>query len=237
MNKPDYISYKDWELLNNKYSSKQLEEYFNKNYPYQYLIGNVDFCNNLIKVDERVLIPRFETELLVNEVLNLLKEKQIKNLKIVDLCTGSGCIAISLKKEIDCKMDAVDISNEALELAKINALDNNVEVNFINRDILKDDQYYEYDVVISNPPYIEETETVGISTKYEPQIALFAKDNGLEFYKKILKNYQAKLYAFEIGYKQKDSIIKIAKDIYPKSGIIAKKDYANFDRYIYIINE
>ena len=119
MNKPDYISYKDWELLNSKYSSKQLEEYFNKNYPYQYLIGNVDFCNNLIKVDERVLIPRFETELLVNEVLNFLKEKQIKNLKIVDLCTGSGCIAISLKKEIDCTIDAVDISNQALELAKI----------------------------------------------------------------------------------------------------------------------
>ena len=92
-------------------------------------------------------------------------------------------------------------------------------------------------VVISNPPYIEETETVGISTKYEPQIALFAKDNGLEFYKKILKYYQAKLYAFEIGYKQKDSIIKIAKEIYQKSRIIAKKDYANFDRYIYIINE
>ena len=160
MNKPDYISYKDWELLNNKYSSKQLEEYFNKNYPYQYLIGNVDFCNNLIKVDERVLIPRFETELLVNEVLNFLKEKQIKNLKIVDLCTGSGCIAISLKKEFDCTIDAVDISNEALELAKINALDNDVEINFINRDILKDDKYYKYDVVISNPPYIEETETV-----------------------------------------------------------------------------
>lgn len=237
MNKPEHISYKDWELLNNKYSSKQLEEYFNKNYPYQYLIGNVDFCNNLIKVDERVLIPRYETELLVNEVLNFLKERQIKNLKIVDLCTGSGCIAISLKKEIDCTIDAVDISNQALELAKINALENNVEVNFINRDILKDDKYYEYDVVISNPPYIEETETVGISTKYEPQIALFAKDNGLEFYKKILKYYQAKLYAFEIGYKQKDSIIKIAKEIYPKSRIIAKKDYANFDRYIYIINE
>ena len=202
MNKPEHISYKDWELLNNKYSSKQLEEYFNKNYPYQYLIGNVDFCNNLIKVDERVLIPRYETELLVNEVLNFLKEKQIKNLKIVDLCTGSGCIAISLKKEIDCTIDAVDISTQALELAKINALENNAEVNFINRDILKDDKYYEYDVVISNPPYIEETETVGISTKYEPQIALFAKDNGLEFYKKILKYYQAKLYAFEIGYKQ-----------------------------------
>ena len=225
MNKPEHISYKDWELLNNKYSSKQLEEYFNKNYPYQYLIGNVDFCNNLIKVDERVLIPRYETELLVNEVLNFLKERQIKNLKIVDLCTGSGCIAISLKKDIDCTIDAVDISNQALELAKINALENNVEVNFINRDILKDDKYYEYDVVISNPPYIEETESVGISTKYEHQIALFAKDNGLE------------LYAFEIGYKQKDSIIKIAKEIYPKSRIIAKKDYANFDRYIYIINE
>ena len=135
------------------------------------------------------------------------------------------------------RLPEITISNEALELAKINALDNDVEINFINRDILKDDKYYKYDVVISNPPYIEETETVGISTKYEPQIALFAKDNGLEFYKKILKNYQAKLYAFEIGYKQKDSIIKIAKNIYPKSRIIAKKDYANFDRYIYIINE
>lgn len=237
MNKPDYISYKDWELLNNKYSSNELEEYFNKNYPYQYLIGNVDFCDNIIKVDERALIPRFETEILVNETIKLIKERQFEDLTVCDLCTGSGCIGISVKKEINCKMDAIDISKEALELAKINVKNNNVEINFINRDILNDNNCYLYDVIISNPPYIDKKEIVGISTKYEPQIALFAKDNGLEFYKKILQNYKAKLYAFEIGYSQKDSIIKIAKDIYPKSKIIAKKDYAKFDRYIFIINE
>lgn len=237
MNKPKYISYKDWELLNQKYSSKQLEEYFNNNYPYQYLIGNVDFCDNIINVDERVLIPRFETEELVYKTLDLIKKNKLDNLKITDLCTGSGCIAISLKKEINCEIDAIDISEEALELARLNSKNNEVNINFIKRDVLSDDKLYKYDLVISNPPYIDKSEKVGQSTKYEPQIALFANNKGLAFYEKILSNYWAKIYAFEIGCTQKKEVINIATKKYPQAKIFCEKDMNGLDRFIFIINE
>lgn len=237
MNKPEYISYKDWELLTSKYSSLQLEEYFNKNYPYQYLIGNVDFCNLEIIVDERALIPRFETELLVIETIKLIKQLNFVQPNVIDLCTGTGCIAIALKKNIECNVTAVDISKDTIDLAKENALKNNVNINFVCDDIINDKNNYDYDIVISNPPYIDINEIVGLSTKYEPQIALFADENGLIFYKHILQKYYAKLYAFEIGCTQKFEVINIIKNNYPQAKIIAKKDYAGLDRYIFAINE
>lgn len=237
MNKPDYISYKDWEILNNKYSSTELEEYFNNNYPYQYLIGNVDFCDNEILVDERVLIPRFETELLVYETIKKIKQLNFIQPNVIDLCTGSGCIAISIKKMFNCKMSALDISKDAISLATINASKNNVDINFINNDILKDNNKYEYDIVISNPPYVKYDESVGASTKYEPQIALFANNYGLEFYEKILDNYKAKLYVFEIGCTQAEDIKQIILNNYPQAKIEVKKDYSNLDRIIFVINE
>ena len=238
MIKPDYISYKDWELLNDKYSSKELEEYFNKNYPYQYLIGDVEFCNNKILVDERVLIPRFETEIMVNEVIKYINSKDKKDLRIADVCTGSGCIAISLKKEFpEATVCAIDVSSEALDLARENAKLNEVDVKYFCHDVLKEDIDISYDIVVSNPPYVKHTEKVGESTKYEPQIALFADDEGLIFYDNIIRKFKSKYYAFEIGNTQKEQVINIIKKYYPQAKLECKKDYSGFDRFIYVINE
>lgn len=237
MNRPDYISFKDWEILNNKYSSKELEEYFNKNYPYQYLIGDVDFCNNKILVNENVLIPRFETEELVFKLINIINKSDHKKNKILDLCTGSGCIIISLAKVLDGEFTAVDVSDTALKLAEKNANLNGVSISFIKQDILKNKIAGEYDVIVSNPPYVKHNESVGESTKYEPQIALFANNEGLEFYSIIINNYNAKIFAFEIGCTQKDAVINIAKEKYPQANIYCEKDMSGHERYIFIINE
>ena len=112
--------YKD----NLDYALKKLKEH----YPIQYLIGYVDFYNTKINVNENVLIPRFETELLVEKAIKFLKTKNYHNL--LDICTGSGCIAIALKKNLNINIDALDISNEALKIAKINATQNNTSLNF-----------------------------------------------------------------------------------------------------------
>lgn len=235
MNRPEYISFKDWDILTNKYSSNKLEEYFNKNYPYQYLIGDVEFCDNKFFVDERVLIPRFETEIMANDLIQFIKRMNTKNLKIVDVCTGSGCIAISIKKKFEeVSVNAIDISEEALKVARENSLLNGTNVKFLKHDVLTDEIDAEYDIVVSNPPYIDKNEKVGESTKYEPQIALFADNNGLIFYDNILRKIKAKYYAFEIGCKQKEQVINIVKKYYPQAIIECKKDYSGFDRFIYV---
>src|SRR5574344_466847 len=126
MEKPDFISKPDFELLKKMYPddiNKVLDK-INNNYPIQYLIGYVEFLGYPIKVDNRVLIPRFETEMLVSETIKFIKDK-IKTPKIIDIATGSGCIAISLSKELNTAVDALDISSSALDLAIENAKDNN----------------------------------------------------------------------------------------------------------------
>ena len=158
-------------------AQKKLEE----GYPIQYLIGHVDFYNCKIKVNENVLIPRYETEYLVEKTIKLLKTKNLKT--GIDLCTGSGAIAIALKKNLNIKIDACDISNLALKIAQENAQKNNTNIFFFKKDILTEEIEGKYDFIISNPPYIKENEYTSPETKYEPSIALYAKDNGLEFYK------------------------------------------------------
>lgn len=221
--------YKD----NLDYALKKLSE----NYPIQYLIGYVDFYNMKIKVNENVLIPRYETELLVDKAIKRLKEKQIKN--ILDIGTGSGAIAISLKKNLDCKIDACDISKSALELASLNAKENNTDITFYEIDILKDIPKKKYDCIISNPPYVRIDEYVSPETKYEPQNALYAKHNGLEFYERILsisKNILNKngIIIFEIGSEQAEYIKEYTLNIYPNALITIEKDFNNFDRFIFI---
>ena len=142
--------------------------------PIQYIIGNVEFYGYKINVNKNVLIPRFETELLVEKTINYIKKYYNKKIDIIDLGTGSGCIAITLKKEIDCNMDALDISKKALEVAKNNAKLNDVEINFINKDMLTPLDK-KYDVIISNPPYISyDEEIMDIVKNNEPNIALYA---------------------------------------------------------------
>ncbi len=212
----------------------------NNGYPIQYAIGNVNFFGYEIKVNKAVLIPRFETEQLVEETLKLIDKT--KSIKILDLGTGSGCIAISLKKQLpNSEIVAIDKSPKALKVARENAKINNVIINFVRADIKKPITG-KYDLIISNPPYIDKKEEVMLSVKkYEPKMALFAKDKGLYFYNLIINNYKNNLadkgiIALEIGHLQKEAIFNIIKKSIPKANFICKKDYSGKDRFIFIFN-
>lgn len=239
MNLLNKIGYAELKALQENYQGnlKEAKKKLEKNYPIQYLIGYVDFYNCQINVNENVLIPRYETEYLVEKTIQLLKKKTIKT--GIDLCTGSGAIAIALKKNLDIKIDACDISEPALKIAQENAQKNNTDIFFFKKDILTEEIEEKYDFIISNPPYIKENEYTSPETKYEPSIALYAKDNGLEFYKKIIEtspNILNKngIIIFEIGATLGDEIKKIALDTYPKANIIIEKDYNNFNRFMFI---
>lgn len=228
--------------LDDNYLQESIKE-LEKGIPVQYIIGNVNFYGNIIKVNKSVLIPRFETELLVDKTINKIKKIFDNNkIDILDLGTGSGCIAITLKKEINSNVDALDISIDAINTAKINAKDNNVNINFINKDMstYKDKKY---DVIISNPPYIKyDEEIMDIVKNNEPHLALYANDDGLYFYKQIINNipYITKdkyLICFEIGYTQAKAIEDYAKEHLKNIEISIEKDYSNKDRFIFITNE
>lgn len=239
MNKPEHISYPDWEILKNKYSTKKLAKYLAKNYPYQYLIGNVEFYGYPIIVNKNVLIPRWETEDLVDRVIKEIKKAHLKINKALDICTGSGCIAVALAKELSISISAVDKSPKALKLAKKNAKLNNTTITFKKMDVLKEDFKDKYNLIVCNPPYVSFDEEVGKETKYEPQMALFAKNDGLEFYEhllKILPNHVEDKYliAFEIGMKQKPELQKLVKKSFPKAQITFEKDLNNRERFLFI---
>lgn len=206
--------------------------------PLQYIIGNVDFYGLNFIVNENVLIPRFETELLVEKTISYINKYFTNDLKIVDLGTGSGCIAITLSKKLNVRVDAVDISASALEVAKKNNIINNTNVNFYLGNMLEP-LSKKYDVIISNPPYIAyDEEIMDIVKNNEPGIALYADNNGLYYYEEIIKNCknylnENGLLAFEIGYMQASSIKKLAKKYLNKEAII-EKDYSNKDRFAFI---
>ena len=164
-----------------------------KEIPIQYIIGKTEFYSLPFYVDENVLIPRPETEELVEWIINQTQEKRKKkkDLTILDIGTGSGCIAISLAKNIpNAKIWALDISDKAIDIAQKNALLNNVDIEFLNKDILNISSLPEiFDVIVSNPPYVRELEKQKIKNnvlEHEPHLALFVKDeNALIFYDKI----------------------------------------------------
>ena len=236
--------------MNNK---EYLEKYYKGNIidaykrlesgePVQYIVGNVDFYGNKININKNVLIPRFETELLVDKTIKRInKYFNNKLIRILELGTGSGCIAISLKKEINSIIDAIDISKEALSVAIDNAKINNVDIHFMLADMTtyKDKKY---DVIISNPPYIKEDELIMDMVKdNEPNIALYADDNGLYYYKKIIDNINyltndKYLICFEIGYTQGKYIEEYAKDNLSDITVSIEKDYNDRDRFIFITN-
>lgn len=225
--------------------SKNIEKDYQKlleGYPIQYLIGYVDFYGYKINVNENVLIPRYETEYLVEKTINYSKKMFDSKLDILDLGTGSGAISIALGKKLDSNVTGVDISDKALEVARNNALQNNININFIKSDMLEN-VTGKYDIVISNPPYIDSEEKIMDSVKkYEPHLALYAEDNGLYFYKNILSNIKPYLkekfiIAFEIGWWQGKLIEMIAKEYFEGSKVLTLKDLTNRDRYIFIINE
>lgn len=206
--------------------------------PVQYIVGNVDFYGYNFIVNKNVLIPRFETEELVDRTIKYVKKYLNDNLDIVDLGTGSGCIAITLKKELNCNIDAVDISKDALKVAKENSIKNNVDINFIEGDMLKP-LSKKYDVIISNPPYISYNEEIEDLVKNnEPHSALYAEDEGLYYYKEIIKNAnnylkEKAIIAFEIGYLQGAKLKEYASNYFDK--VIVEQDLSGKDRFLFII--
>ena len=211
--------------------------------PVQYIVGDVDFYGYNFFVNKNVLIPRFETEELVNRTIKYIdKYLDRNNLDIIDLGTGSGCIAITLNKELNCNVDAVDISIEALEVARKNNDSNDASVNFMNGNMLEGISK-KYDVIISNPPYIAYDEEIeDIVKNNEPHLALYAENNGLYFYKNIISSAVncvkvPNLIAFEIGYQQGNQIMEIAKESFPQGEIWIEKDLQGKDRFVFIYNE
>lgn len=206
--------------------------------PVQYIVGNVDFYGYNFIVNKNVLIPRFETEELVDRTIKYIKKYLSDNLDIVDLGTGSGCIAITLKKELNYNIDAVDISKDALNVAKENSIKNNVDINFIEGDMLKP-LSKKYDVIISNPPYISYNEEIEDLVKNnEPHNALYAEDEGLYYYKEIIKNAnnylkEKAIIAFEIGYLQGPILKEYASNYF--DNVIVEQDLSGKDRFLFII--
>ncbi len=203
----------------------------------QYIVGNVDFCGNIISVDKRVLIPRFETELLVDKTIDYINKLFNKRVKVLDIGTGSGCIAISIKKKVDCDMVASDISSDALEVCKSNIKSNNVDIEVINSNIFENIEG-KFDVIVSNPPYIFSDEEIeDIVRDNEPSIALYG---GLYFYEEIFKSCldylnDNFLIALEIGYKQGKDIKKIiTKYLGDSVNISVEKDYSDKDRFVFV---
>lgn len=238
-----YDKYLKEHSKDNIISKEEVIKRLEKGEPIQYILGEVNFYGYPIKVSKHVLIPRFETELLVEKTLKKInKYFKNENIDILDMGTGSGCIAISLKHNLpNSNIFALDISKEALSIAKKNALDNKTNITFIESDMTtyKDKLY---DVIISNPPYISYEEPIMELVKNnEPHLALYAKDNGLYFYKKIIDNikYITKdkyLICFEIGYNESTAIVDYAKSKLTNINIYVEKDYSLKDRFIFITN-
>lgn len=226
----------------NKVFLEKIERLKN-NEPIQYILNKQEFMGIELYVDENVLIPQPDTENLVEEIIsianNIRKDKK-KNLRILDLCTGSGAIAISLAKLLDnALVYASDISEDALKIAEENASTNMVNVFFFKSDLFKNiSELYKFDIIVSNPPYIETDiiDTLSEEVKKEPRIALDGGKDGLEFYKKIIENSKKYLnnegyIAFEIGYNQRLSVEELLKNK-EYQNIYSRKDLSGNDRIV-----
>lgn len=219
-----------------------VEEIFKKlanHIPAQYIIGHAKFFWMQLKVDERVLIPRPETEELVELILS---ENPEKNLKVLDIGTGSGAIALALaKNRPDWSVTAADISQDALELATENAKRQDIDLTFIRTDCFSEISS-KYDIIVSNPPYIsrEDQEEVGLNVLHsEPHLALFADEDGLAIYRRIAEdskdyiNDGGKIY-LEIGYKQGQSVPALFMENLPEKRVRTLKDQFGQDRMVVI---
>lgn len=210
--------------------------------PIQYILNKQEFMGFEFYVDENVLIPQPDTEILVEEVVDISKKinNNSNELRVLDMCTGSGAIAISLSKLIEnASVSASDISDGALNVAKENAIKNSVNIEFYKSDLFNDiSKNVKFDIIVSNPPYIQTEVIKGLSKEVqsEPFIALDGGEDGLVFYREIIKN--AKDYivedgylALEIGYDQKESVTNLLRENGYKN-IYAKTDLAGNDRVV-----
>lgn len=243
LNKPrQYMLIHDNEELTNKQEKAYLEniEKMIKGVPLQHITHSQEFMKMNFYVNENVLIPRPDTEILVEEVINIAKKTNAK--KILDLCTGSGAIAISLAKYIEnSQITAVDISEEALRIAKLNAVNNNVEdkITFVKSDLFENIVKEKYDIIVSNPPYIKKDfiKKLDKEVQQEPYIALDGGDDGLDFYRKIIsEGYQYLKFkgylCMEIGYDQKQEVFDIIKSQEKYSNTYSKIDLGGNDRIV-----
>ena len=208
--------------------------------PVQYVTNHQEFYGLDFYVNENVLIPQPDTEILVEEAICLIEKEPENDIKVLDLCTGSGIIAITLKNKFGDKINTfgTDISNEALGIAKRNAKLNRVMVNFISSDLFEDIDEKDFDFIISNPPYIQTDviKTLSKEVQNEPHIALDGGMDGLDFYRKIAKESKEYLkegayLLLEIGFDQKDSVMSILNDNGFKD-VYSKKDYSGNDRIV-----
>ena len=214
---------------------KIINDKINEGYPLQYAIGKWNFYGLDLLVDKRALIPRYETEILVDLIIN----DNSNNKKILDIGTGSGAISLALSKNLkDSKIIGVDISKKAIDLANENKIKLNINnVEFKESDIFSNIDE-KFDIIVSNPPYINKEDFEKLDNKlyYEPQNALYGGEDGLYFYKKIIKNAKnflnknGKIY-LEIGYDQKDFISNLLEE-YGYKQIKSYKDFNDFDRII-----
>lgn len=208
--------------------------------PIQHITHQQEFMKLNFFVNEDVLIPRPDTEILVEEVIKIARKINAK--KILDMCTGSGAIAVSLAKYLDnVEITAVDISEKSLDVAKTNAKNNEIEnkITFIESNLFENIVNEKYDIIVSNPPYIRKDiiKTLTKEVQKEPKIALDGGYDGLDFYRKI--THQSEEYlkfngylCFEIGYDQKKDVIKIINDEKKFTGTYSKKDLCDNDRII-----
>ena len=228
-----------------KYYNGNLEDAIKRldnNEAVQYIVGNVNFYGYELDVNKNVLIPRRETEELVYEVIN--RSKNFNNPVIIDLGTGSGAIAITLSKELKSHVYASDISPDALIVAKKNCTKTKADITFYEGDMLKPyiDNNIKVDIIVSNPPYIKLDEEIeDVVKNNEPHLALYAQDNGLEYYKKILSTAKEILndkflIAFEIGNTQANDIKNIVKKYFKDVKVEVKKDLSDNDRMFFVYN-
>ena len=237
-----YLIVYDNQKLTEKEEQDYLEyiELLTQGEPIEHITHQKEFMKLNFYVDENVLIPRQDTEVLVEEVMNIAKKIRAK--KILDLCTGSGAIAVSLAKYLEnIQLTALDISGKALDIAIANAKNNHVQdkITFVESNLFQDLGQEKYDIIVSNPPYIrrKELETLDREVRREPRLALDGGEDGLDFYREIIdRGYEYLKYGgyicLEIGYDQKEEVMQIIKDKKQYIDTYCKKDLYDNDRVI-----